>query len=146
MATKRKADDALVDSETLPKRVRSDSEVVDLRHQELAYQEALWNSVIREILFQCPCTAVWQCVTTQGRELVTFDHLDKHKILTIGKLQLPVDLLTMMQLIKSLITHVEYAAVIMSRTKILHAGLPEPEHVAHKYYYHFGKKLEDLSE
>lgn len=113
-------------------------DIIDLRNTTLMDRKVLWNSIIREILFQVPCTCVWKC-DAEGEnesEIVTFDHLEGQRLLTVGKLMMPADMFTVMSFVQNLIAHVRYSAVIMSSKKLIHPALPPPDKAGSQFFYH----------
>lgn len=115
----------------------SEDRPVDLTQHTVTKRQALWQTMVREIMFVTPCTVVWKCQTSLGNEVITFDHVDRVKLLTIGKLQIPADFLLVLSVLQSLVSNVDFQAVIMSLRPLKHPVLPEAEHDGHHYYYQF---------
>lgn len=125
---------------------RDDRNQVETRDQEefkaptTSQQVALWEGLIREVLFKVPCTTIFQCHTSTGEYILTFDHQkDQNTFITMNGFTLPSDLWLVLHLVKTIIHHFSFKSVIMTGRKVNHPGLPTPqaEDGDSRFYYHF---------
>ncbi len=94
------------------------------------------NCFIREVIGSHNCSMVVQidCGITSHKTF-TFDHTSEGIFLVIDQLILPVDIITIMLFMKSVISNTKYQINVMSLQKLNCEILDEPEITDGRHYY-----------
>jgi len=134
-----------IDSQDKSKKKRKKSQDVDsITKVELMttdYKIALWESLVREVMFKVDCTVIFKCKTTEGINIVTFDHQDGCKFVSIDRFTIPVDLLFLLRLVKIILRNMDVEIIMLTPRRIHHVALPEPESQddGHRFFYNMPK-------